>query len=97
MTIAETLRTGTTTIPCGEQEGGVLHYGIAHLRGKGSLTIKLEITGIRFEAWDEVTIKAVNNRYRPWPSGTLACPSGSYSPTAVTSGTNWISTPVMVN
>ena len=88
-----TLKTGTTTIPCGEQEGGMLHYKIAHLKGKGPLTVKLVITSVRFESWPQQWIDRVNDRYRPWPNGRLACEPGSYSPTSVTSGSNWISEP----
>ncbi len=93
---AETLRAGTTTIPCGQQEGGGLHYGIAHLKGKGDLTIKLHITKVRFEPWKQEWIDRVNDRYRPWPNGALACPEGSYSQTEVTSGSNWMSPPATV-
>ncbi len=60
-----TLKTGTTTIACGEQEGGVLHYKIAHLKGKGPLNIKLVITGVRFEAREQEAIERINNQYRP--------------------------------
>ena len=93
---SSTLRTGTTTIPCGEQEGGMMHYNIAHLKGKGPLTIKLIITAIRFHAWGEDTINRVNDRYRPWPNGTLACPVGSYSSVQASTGPNWTSPPATV-
>ncbi len=89
-----TLKTGTTVIPCGQQEGGVLHYRIAHL--EGPLTIRLHITGIRFEPWRQEWIDRVNDRYRPWPNGALACPAGAYSPAQASTGSNWISPPATV-
>ena len=92
-----TLKTGTTTIPCGEQEGGVLHSKIAHLKGRGPLTIKLVITGIRFVPWPQQWIDRVNDRYRPWPNGQLSCEPGSYTSTSVSSGPNWISDPATVH
>ena len=82
---AATLRTGTTVIACGEQEGGVMHDNIAHLK---PLTVKLHITEIRFESWRQGWIDRVNDQYSPWPNGTPACADGSDSPTSVSNGTN---------
>ncbi len=93
---APTLRTGTTTIPCGQQEGGVLHYRIAHLKDRGPLTLRLHITKITFQAWEQDLIDRINDRHRPWPNDDLACPTGNYSSTTVTSGPNWMSPPAMV-
>ncbi len=93
---APTLRTGTTTIPCGQQEGGVLHYRIAHLKDQGPLTLRLHITKIAFQAWEQDLIDRINDRHRHWPNGDRACPTGSYSPTTVTSGSNWMSPPATV-
>ncbi len=86
-----TLKTGTTVISCGQREGGGLHYRIADLKGKGPLTIKLVITGIRFQAWEEDLIASINQRHRSWPNDDPACPSGGYSPDTAASGSNWTS------
>ena len=93
---APTLRTGTTVIPCGQQEGGVLHYRIAHLRGRGELTIRLHITGIRFEPWRQEWIDRANARHSPWPNGDPACAEGTYSPARASTGSHWTSTPATV-
>ena len=77
-------------------KGGVLHYRIAHLKDRGPLTLRLHITKIAFQAWAQDLIDRINERHRNWPNDNLACPTGSYSPTTVTSGPNWMSPPATV-
>jgi len=85
-------------IPCGESEGGVIVLNINEPPYKNlthSYMLTLEIQEIVFNAWTEDVINRINRdhgwnyRYR---DGRLErfqediCPTGTYSPTAVTEG-----------
>jgi len=101
---------GEAVIPCGESEAGVIALDVTQPPYSAlprPYTLTLEIQRIEFGAWSQATIDRVNRdhgwnyRYR---DGRLErfqediCPTGTYSPTAVTEGgAAWSSSGLAVN